>query len=198
MRISSILFILIHLIASTSIADSKIIAFTPSLTPQGPPLASLGTQRPRNKNETPDTAERTPRVVGANPMRVGLSWDAQLEFGGGFALRDSLEFPLFARPRLGVLFAWEPWLFAAGVTGEFGGTVKEAVGFQLDAIHLESGISIETGAAYEPKDNFNIHVSLGFTLVGIEWQHRFDTQPVDGLLFKLRLPIGAYFFLRSH
>lgn len=132
------------------------------------------------------------------PQRRGVSWDAQLEGGLGIALRNDLPHSWFGRARVGMLVVHEPLIFAFGPTVEVGGLIGLGVGGQVDLIHLATGMSLEAGGAAAASDELVTHLSLGYSIFGLEWQHRFARQSADALMFRLRVPVGVIAFLWSH
>lgn len=132
------------------------------------------------------------------PQLRGVSWDAQLEGGLGIALRNHLPHAWLGRARVGMLVMHEPLIFAFGPTVELGGLTGLGVGGQVDLIHLATGMSLEAGGAAAASDELVTHLTLGYAIFGLEWQHRFARQSADALMFRLRVPVGVIAFLWRH
>lgn len=133
------------------------------------------------------------------PQRRGIQLDFQIEGGAGLALRGELDYTLFGRARLGMLIVREPIVFAFGGTFELGGTIGIGVGGQLDFIHLASGWSLNLGGAYSLQDRAAaVSASIGYAILGIEWQHHFSDRDSDAIFFKVRIPVGVFLFLLNH
>jgi hypothetical protein len=96
-----------------------------------------------------------------------------------------------------MLVMHEPWIVAFGPTVEVGGLTAAGIGGQLDVIHLATGLSVEAGAAFS-MDAPVSHASIGYAVLGIEWQHRFAPERADALMFRLRVPIGVAVYLWTH
>jgi hypothetical protein len=125
----------------------------------------------------------------------GVSWDLQLEGGGGLGLNGSLDDNFIGRIRAGGLLADEPWIFNLGVTGELGGLASRGVGAALEVNHF-GGPWIRAGASYVRGDAIMSRASLGFAIFSVEWQHRFRAwEPDDALMFQVRIPIGIWWFV---
>ena len=65
----------------------------------------------------------TPVRADATDAR-GVSFDAQLTGGGGFAFRSSLDNPFLGRVRMGALYAAQPWMANVGATLQFGALAR--------------------------------------------------------------------------
>lgn len=132
------------------------------------------------------------------PQRRGISWDFQIEGGWAASLKNELPHHLFGRARAGMLIMHEPQMYAFGPTFELGGLIGSGVGGQIDIIQLATGFSLEAGAAVSLNGFLVSHLSLGYALLGVEWQQRFGSDHAAALLFKLRLPVGAFVYLTTH
>jgi len=132
------------------------------------------------------------------PQRRGISWDLQIEGGWAASLKNELPHHWFGRARAGMLFLAEPQMYAFGPTFELGGLIGSGVGGQIDIIQLATGFSLEAGAAVSFDGVVVSHLSLGYALLGVEWQQRFGSAHAAALLFKLRIPVGAFVYLTTH
>jgi hypothetical protein len=132
------------------------------------------------------------------PQRRGISWDFQIEGGWAASLKNELPHHWFGRARAGMLFLAEPQMYAIGPTFELGGLIGSGVGGQIDVIQLATGFSLEAGAAVSFDGFLVSHLSLGYALFGVEWQQRYGSAPAAALLFKLRIPVGAFVYLTTH
>lgn len=133
------------------------------------------------------------------PLRIGVSWDAEAELGFALAGIDSTPQRFFIRARAGILSAEEPFFFTAGATFEGSGPVGIAGGFQIGVSHLWTGLWGTLGLAVDERSDAFFHLSAGYSLIGIEWHRRMtgDPKPLDDrdvYLLKLRLPIGIFVF----
>jgi hypothetical protein len=135
-----------------------------------------------------DSKVAAPRVEGFAP-------DAQLVGGGGFGLGGPLSNYFLGRLRLGALYAREPWIANAGVSIEVGALGEFGVGCELE-LNTWKGLFAQIGFASVTDHQWMGHVALGYTVLGLEWQHRFgDATTHDALLFEVRLPLGTWWFL---
>ena len=132
------------------------------------------------------------------PRRSGVSWDFQIEGGWAASLKNELPHHWFGRARAGMLILYEPLLAAFGPTFELGGLIGSGVGGQLDLVNISAGYSIEAGGAFAFDGAFVSHLSIGFALFGVEWQQRFGDGAAAAILFKLRIPVGAFVYLATH
>src|SRR5687768_7591578 len=73
------------------------------------------------------------------PLRIGVSWDAEAELGFALAGIDSTAQRFFFRARAGILSAHEPFFFTAGATFEGSGGPGIAGGLQIGLSHLWTG-----------------------------------------------------------
>jgi hypothetical protein len=132
--------------------------------------------------------------VFAEELRIEGAWpDITLTGGGGIGLGNGLDTNVFGKLRLGVLYAYEPWIASAGVIGELGALAERGVGAELELHHF-SGLWLQAGGARVLRAQWMGHLTFGFSLFGVEWQHRFGERS-DALLFLLRAPIGLWWFL---
>jgi hypothetical protein len=128
-------------------------------------------------------------------LTQGWGPDAQLTGGVGFGVPEHLQNPFLGRVRLGALYAREPWIGAAGLTCELGALGKLGFGAELE-LDTWSGWFAELGLARVSDEHFQTHATLGFTVFGIEWEHRFaDARPSDAVLLEVRLPLGMWWFM---
>jgi hypothetical protein len=137
-----------------------------------------------------------PRTFGL-PQRVGWSWDVEIDLGLRLLDRDVDAARGMARLQAGALWANEPYYFSFGATAELGGAADRAVGAQVTMTHLYAGTWTHLGASWLPRDSAAMtSLGLGWSLFGVEWQHRFDDG--DALLLHVRLPLGTTWFLFTH
>jgi hypothetical protein len=133
------------------------------------------------------------------PLRIGESWDAEVQVAFALAGIDSVPRRFFVRARAGMLSAYEPFFFMAGATFEGGGPVGAAGGLELSMTHLWAGVFADLGLAVNEEADTFIHVAVGWSIFGFEWHRRLtgDPSPLDDrdvYSVKLRLPIGLFFF----
>jgi hypothetical protein len=80
------------------------------------------------------------------------------------------------------------------VTFEAGALGRLGIGCELE-VNLWEGWYVDLGLARVEGADWMSHVSAGFTVLGVEWQHRFDAKaPSHALLLEVRLPIGLWWF----
>lgn len=139
-----------------------------------------------------------PRTYGL-PRRVGWSWDLEVDLGLRLAERN-IDAPLgMARLQAGALWADEPMYYSLGLTAEIGGAAGRGLGAQATVTHLFTGTWAHLGASWLVRDSAAMTaLGVGWSLFGVEWQHRFDGGQSDVLLFHLRLPLGTTWFLFTH
>jgi hypothetical protein len=133
--------------------------------------------------------------VFAEELRARGFWpDVALAFGAGIGLGHALDTPVFGRLRVGALYAYEPLVVNLGVSAELGALAGRGFGAELELNHF-GGPFVQLGLDRVTDRDFMTHAMLGFSLFGLEWQHRLDSSPSDALLFVLRAPIGIWWFL---
>jgi hypothetical protein len=133
--------------------------------------------------------------VYSEQLRIRGFWpDAAIALGGGIGVGHSLDSNVFGRLRLGALYAYEPLIVNLGVSGEIGALAERGAGIDLELNHF-GGPWLQLGMARVLHDDFMTHVTLGFSLFGVEWQHRLDYRRDNAILFLLRAPIGIWWFL---
>lgn len=133
------------------------------------------------------------------PLRKGASWDAEAQVGFAAFGVDGLADRFFFRARAGLLIAREPWFTAVGATFEGSGSPELAGGLQVSISHLWSGFWLDGGASVDDAPNLFLHLGAGYAIFGLEWMHQLTGDPTDkdarnAWLFKLRIPIGIFFF----
>jgi len=130
---------------------------------------------------------------GSAPNRLqGFGPDAQIVGGGGFGLSGNLDNNFVGRLRLGALYAYEPWLFNAGMTLEVGALAGVGVGGELEVNRFD-GVYANLGLAKIEHDHLMGHLGVGYLVFGVEWQHAFSGgKPSDALLLEVRLPVGYW------
>jgi hypothetical protein len=126
----------------------------------------------------------------------GLWPDIVVSGGGGIGVGNTMDTNVFARLRLGGLFAYEPFVVSAGATGELGALAERGVGAELEFLHM-TGPWLQVGASRVLRAQWMGHLTLGFAVFGVEWQRRFEEHS-DAVLFLLRAPIGLWWFLHEH
>jgi hypothetical protein len=133
--------------------------------------------------------------VYAPELRITGFWpDVALSGGGGIGLGHSLDDNFMGRLRLGALYAYEPFIFNAGVSGQLGALAERGIGGELEVNHFGGGW-LQLGLSRVSDGDWMSSVTLGLTVFGVEWQHRYRASDDDALLFTLRLPIGIWWFL---
>ncbi|MFI5307340.1 MAG: hypothetical protein ACHQ53_08310 [Polyangiales bacterium] len=133
--------------------------------------------------------------VFAEELRTKGWWpDLGLTFGAGFGLDHKLDTPVLGRARIGALYAYEPLILSFGVSGELGALARRGLGAEVELTHFGGGW-LQAGFERVRGADFMTHATLGYTIIGVEWQHRFDSVPGNALLFVLRVPIGTWWFL---
>jgi hypothetical protein len=133
------------------------------------------------------------------PYRATGFWpDIALALGGGIGINGAIDTNLYGALRLGVLFAYEPWVFNLGIIGELGALPKQGIGAEVEVNYLR-GPYLQFGYDRMADGDFMIRSTLGFALFGVQWQHRLAaTKPSDALIFVLRLPLGiGWFFVHD-
>ena len=137
------------------------------------------------------------QVTAEEPPITGVFPDAALSVGAGIGLGNGLSDNVFARLRLGGLLADEPFIVNLGVTGEVGGLAELGAGAELEVNHF-GGLWLQVNGSRVDGAQYMGHLALGYTLLGVEWQHRFGGSDDNALLFLLRLPIGIWWFMWQH
>jgi hypothetical protein len=136
--------------------------------------------------------------VFSEELRTRGFWpDIALAVGGGIGLGESLDTNVMARARLGALYAYEPLIVNFGITGEVGALARRGLGVELELNHF-GGPFLQAGFERVAGDDWMSHLMLGFSMFGIEWQHRVDPgagAANNALMFVLRAPIGIWWFL---
>jgi hypothetical protein len=133
--------------------------------------------------------------VLAEELRIQGAWpDINLSGGGGIGVGNSLDTNVFARLRLGGLYAYEPWVVNLGITGELGALAEHGAGAELELNHF-GGPWLQVGGSRVHRAQWMGHLAFGFAVFGVEWQHRFGGDPTNAVLFLLRAPIGIWWFL---
>lgn len=133
------------------------------------------------------------------PYRATGFWpDIALALGGGIGIEGAIDTNLYGALRLGLLFAYEPWVINLGISGELGALPKRGVGAEIELNYLR-GPYLQFGYDKTADGDFMIRSTVGFALFGVQWQHRLaTTKPSDALLFVLRLPLGiGWFFVHD-
>lgn len=136
--------------------------------------------------------------VYSEELRVKGFWpDLALSFGAGTALGEgSLATAVLGRARIGALYAYEPMIINLGITGELGALARRGLGVELE-LNDFGGLWLQLGMARVRGEQWMSHATLGFSVLGLEWQSRFgaNVRPDDALLVVLRVPLGIWSFL---
>jgi hypothetical protein len=136
--------------------------------------------------------------VFAEELRVKGFWpDIALAVGGGIALDHTLDANVMGRLGVGALYAFEPLIVNLRISGEVGASAERGFGAELEINHF-GGPFLQFGFDRVLRDDYMTRVMIGFTLFGVEWQHRLDTPAHNALLFVLRAPLGIWWFLLTH
>ncbi|HKP58146.1 MAG TPA: hypothetical protein VJV78_15545, partial [Polyangiales bacterium] len=124
----------------------------------------------------------------------GLAPDAQLTGGIGAALNGKLDNLFLGRLRLGVLYAFDPFWVGAGAIAEVGALPGLSLGGELEFNQIQGWFG-NVGLAYAEHQRITGHLTLGYMVFGVEWQHDFTrSKPNDALLASVRLPLGFWWF----
>ena len=129
------------------------------------------------------------------PRIRGFGLDAQLVGGVGVAVHGGMHNPFLARGRAGLLYAFEPWMFNLGPTVEFGALADVGFGGEIELNHFD-GLFFDVGVNTAHEDTVMSHVVAGFTVFGLEWQHRYAEHDSDALLLHVRLPFGMWWLFK--
>ncbi|HEX2678190.1 MAG TPA: hypothetical protein VHM19_16160, partial [Polyangiales bacterium] len=134
--------------------------------------------------------------VFAEELRTkGLAPDLQVQGGVGFGLGHSLDNNFLGRARFGLLYAYEPWIVNLGPVLELGGLAGLGGGGEIE-INSFGGAFGQIAFSRVQHEAWMTHLALGFTIFGLEWQHRFESsRDYDALLFDVRAPLGIWWFL---
>lgn len=76
-----------------------------------------------------------------------------------------------------------------GVTGQLGGIGGPAAGFEAELIHLWTGMWAQAGALPITADGPALAMAVGWSVLGIEWQHDVDRDE-DSVAVMVRAPLG--------
>lgn len=118
------------------------------------------------------------------------TWDLDAVVGAGPRLGGG-ETLVLGRVRAGVLFVREPHFWSLGLTGEIASRRAFALGVEGGLTSDSNGTWVQLGASRALTRNaWSGHVTVGWTLVGVEL--RGETGPQSGwqVLGVLRLPVG--------
>jgi hypothetical protein len=185
-------------------------AEVPSSEPPGPATATS----PAPASTTPGAvasnadASTTARPAEAHPRRTGrvsestTTWDLNLEGGLGHAFDSTGTFAGWGRIRGGLLWVDEsdvaaPMFYSLGVFTDFSSfDAHVSYGLQAELLSLRTGWWVQGGAAFDVAPNPVLVGSLGWSVVGIEAQGRWDesSEPFLAVFGKLRIPIGVLAF----
>jgi hypothetical protein len=127
-------------------------------------------------------------------MRREVSWDMNLELGGGQSYSTSHRaWEAMGRARLGFLYRRTPLVGAIGGTYELSTLSRATLGLQGELFQPKSGAWIQAALLFDADANrWGVAPALGYRYVGVEAQFRAlpDVGPSAVVLLKLRLPIG--------
>lgn len=129
---------------------------------------------------------------------IGIWPDIALSLGGGIGIGHPIATNVYGSARLGLLFAYEPWVINLGVSGELGALPKHGLGAEFELNYLR-GPFVNVGYDRISGGDWMTRLTVGFALFGVQWQHRLSSTPPDNaILFLLRLPLGiGWFFLHD-
>lgn len=188
-----------------AVAPEGAPASPPTATPPVPTTAPAPTTAPvPTATPVPTTAPApvaaptagaaaTParRPVGRSSIdQRGLAWDLRVEGGiGVWTSRD--DHPFWGRLHGGLLLWSEPMVLGVGAFAEVGGLAGVGGGVMVDVTDIGAGWWAQLGAAGTEGPALVTHVALGWSFLGVEWQHRIDEAGSDnGVFIKLCAPIG--------
>jgi hypothetical protein len=124
----------------------------------------------------------------------GIGPDIATAGGVGFGLGSKIDNNFLGRLRLGVLYAFEPYWINGGLTLEAGALSNLALGGEIEANSFH-GWFANLGLAYSRDEYVTGHLSAGYTIFGLEYEHAFaDRKPREALLFIVRFPLGFWWF----
>ncbi len=126
--------------------------------------------------------------------RQGLTWDLALEAGGALRLYGPLPAYYFTSMRAGGLWLSGDVGLSFGVTVGSGAAFDRwGTGVELQFTHLTSSLWGQAGLSFTDGNRLVSRVAVGFSLIGLEYQHRFEgVDAVDVMIFKVNLPIGIF------
>ena len=120
-------------------------------------------------------------------------FDLDLNVGYGRPLTDPVLWLPKSRLRVGALFARDPRLFMVGGTVAWTQDQPVALGMELEALHLETGLWGQLGGSMDLSAHPGVSLAVGWSLLGAEWQLRSwdDRGVASALFFNVRLPVGV-------
>ncbi len=155
-----------------------------------PPGPASVVPSPAPPSPTPAAA-----VVALNPG-AGIherrtTWDANVEGAFGATLATPARASGFGRARLGVLHIRDSLYLSAGFTFEASDRIPATFGVQGEALHLETGFWFQTGALLDVRPRPGFMASVGWSVLGFEFQYRdYETLgPTAAVYGKLRIPV---------
>jgi len=122
---------------------------------------------------------------GAIPFRCGVTWDFNIDLGGGKVGDDAV---FLARARSGIMFVYSELFMSAGISAFYNS--KFNVGIQGDLVHMKTGLWISPEVALSTSVKPVVGVSGGWSLFGAEMQVEFDNGPHYSWYGKVRIPVG--------
>jgi hypothetical protein len=124
----------------------------------------------------------------------GFAPDLQIAGGVGLGLDDKIDNNFLGRLRIGALHASEPYWISGGLALEVGALAGLAIGAEIEANEIQ-GWFTNLGLTYARNERLTGHVSLGYMIFALEYQHGFaDRSPSEALLFSVRFPLGFWWF----
>lgn len=127
----------------------------------------------------------------------GFSPDLSVAGGVGLGLDEKIDNNFLGRIRLGGLYAFEPYWVNAGLAVEAGALSSLAIGGELEANEAH-GWFANLGLTYSERDYLTGHVSAGYMIFALEYQHAFtERRPREALLFTVRFPLGFWWLTRK-
>ena len=133
------------------------------------------------------TAHAQARIEGAAP-------DVEVAGGVGLGLNGKIDNYFLGRLRTGALYAFEPHWIAGGFVLEAGALSGLAIGGQLEWNEFH-GFFANAGLTYSNHELLTAHACVGYTIVGLEYQHGFgERDPSEALFLNVRFPLGFWWF----
>lgn len=145
-----------------------------------------------------DASPAAAQQDGDDYRAVGFWPDISLSLGGGIGIKHPIATNIYGAARVGVLFAFEPWVINLGLSGELGALPRRGLGAEFELNYVR-GPFVQVGYDRIAGRDWMARLTVGFALFGVQWQHRMSSTPPDNaLLFLLRLPLGTgWFFLND-
>ncbi|HWL87434.1 MAG TPA: hypothetical protein VNO21_16635 [Polyangiaceae bacterium] len=140
-------------------------------------------------------SEITAGALAAIPRDRGIGWDLNLEGALGGIWGEHSRITGFGRARAGLLFANEPIYLAIGPTYEISALSQSTFGLQGEWLSTATGMWAQIGGLVDTSGHVGGMAALGWTLAGVEFQHRgySDLGDVSALYIKVRIPISILY-----